>query len=212
MNPVNLNTPDYWNGVYREEWESGRVESPDYPRDYGPIHDALIGLIPDGSRVLDIACGPGLLCRKIRERRPAARVLGVDFSQYTIARNAVRDAAMGIDYRCLDIRTGLGSLEGPFDVVCMCEILEHLEAPEPVVAAALGLLKPGGRFLLTCPHDNDIPDPEHVRSWGHDEIFHLLSPYSQTVSFTHFPPPYYHVWILAYLTKGAGDLGEDAAR
>lgn len=201
VNPVNLNTADYWDGVYRQEWESGVVQSGNYHRDYAPIHDAAIGLIADGSRVLDIACGAGLFCRKIKQSLPSSQVLGVDFAQYTINQNRERDRDLGVDYRCVDIRHCLGSIAGPFDVVTMCEILEHLENPEAVVADALSLLKTGGRFILTCPHDDAIPDPEHIRCWGHDELFHLLAPYSSTVSFMHFAPPYFHIWMLAYLTK-----------
>lgn len=92
----------------------------------------------------------------------------------------------------------------------MCEILEHLDEPEAVVAAAFGRLKPGGRFL-TCPHDHGIPDPEHVRLWGHDELFHLLAPYGDTISFRHFPPPYFHVWMLVYLTNTQGTFREATA-
>jgi len=201
MKPTNINTTDYWNRVYQEECESGRARSESYSRDYAPIHEAIIQLIPDGSRVLDIACGPGLLCRKIKQRLPSAQVLGVDFSQYMIAQNQQRDQALGVEYRCVDIRTALGAIDRRFDVVSMCEILEHLEDPEAVVADALELLKTGGKFILTCPHDDGIPDPEHVRIWGHDSLFHLLAPYSHTISFTHFSPPYFHVWMLAYLTK-----------
>lgn len=207
MNPANINTPEYWNEVYRREWESGIAGTGDYSRDYGPIHDAIIGLIEDGSRVLDVACGPGLLCRKVKERRSRAQVTGVDFSAYMIRRNQERDGSLGIVYRPLDIRHDLSSLDGPFDVVTMCEILEHLEQPEMVLAAAMKLLRPGGRFVLTCPHDDAIPDPEHVRIWGHDELFHLLAAYSDTVSFMHFPPPYFHVWMLAHLAKRSNDLG-----
>ncbi len=197
----NINTSDYWNAVYRGEWESGQAASSDYSRDYGPIHEAVIDLIPDASDVLDIACGPGLLCRKIRQSRPACRVLGVDFSDYSIARNRERDSALGVDYQCLDIRSCLGDIRREFDVVMMCEILEHLDRPKAVVADAMKLLKAGGRFILTCPHDDGIPDPEHVRIWGHDDLFHLLAPYARTISFMHFPPPWFHVWMLAYLTK-----------
>jgi 2-polyprenyl-3-methyl-5-hydroxy-6-metoxy-1,4-benzoquinol methylase len=206
MNPVNINTRDYWDVVYRQEWESGVARGDNYSRDYGPIHDAIISLIPDASRVLDIACGPGLLCRKIRQRLPSTRVLGIDFSEFMVARNQERDRALGVDYRCVDIRTSLNLVEGPFDVVTMCEILEHLDDPETTIDAALGLVRSGGRFILTCPHDDGIPDPEHVRMWGHDELFHLLAPYSDTISFMHFPPPYFHVWMLAYLTKAPQKL------
>jgi hypothetical protein len=101
----------------------------------------------------------------------------------------------------MDVRSLGAALSSQFDAITMCEILEHLEEPETVVADALALLKVGGRFILSCPHDDGIPDPEHLRCWGHDDLFHLLAPYSDTVSFMHFPPPYFHVWMLAYLTK-----------
>lgn len=211
MTPTNVNTPEYWDRIYRQEWESGLVTSQNYSRDYGPIHDAIIALIPNGSRVLDIACGTGLLSRKIKQRLPACEVMGIDFSPYTIAQNQKRDRSLGIDYRCLDLRHSLGSINGRFDVVSMCEILEHLEEPEKVVSTALGLLKTGGQFILTCPHDDGIPDPEHLRCWGHDELFHLLEPYSDTISFVHFPPPYFHVWMMAYLTKRTGERQVEAS-
>jgi 2-polyprenyl-3-methyl-5-hydroxy-6-metoxy-1,4-benzoquinol methylase len=202
MNVTNINTPDYWNRVYLEEWESGRARCEGYSRDYGPIHDAIIELIPEGSQVLDIACGPGLLCRKIKQRVPGTGVLGVDFAQYMIERNQERDRPLGVEYRSLDIRTSLGVLDRQFDVVCMCEILEHLDQPETVVASAMERLRLGGRFILTCPHADGIPDPEHVRYWDHDELFHLLAPYSSAITFIHFPPPYFHVWMMAHFSKG----------
>ena len=198
---TNVNTPQYWDEVYRREWESGKVESGHYIRDYRPIHEATIGLIPDGSRVLDIACGPGLLCRRIKQALPGTQVLGVDFSQFTIDQNQKLDAELGVEYACLDIRNSLGNLQRQFDVITMCEILEHLEQPEAMVADAFDLLKPGGRFILTCPHGDAIPDVEHVRDWNHDEVFHLLARYGNPVSFLQFPPPYYHIWMMAYLTK-----------
>lgn len=205
MTSANVNTPDYWNRVYLEEWESGRVQGEGYHRDYGPIHEAVVELVPGGSDVLDIACGAGVLCRKIKRARPDAGVMGVDFSEYMITRNREQDAPLGIEYRCIDVRTSLGVIEQQFDVVCMCEILEHLEQPERVVASAFARLKPGGRFILTCPHDNSIPDHEHVRVWGHDDLFHLLARYAREVTFVHFPPPYFHIWMMAYVTKNQAD-------
>ena len=118
MNAQNINTADYWNDVYSSEWASGEAESARYRRDYAPIHDAIIRLIPDGSSVLDIACGPGLLCRKIRQRRPDTSVTGVDFSQFVIARNQQRDQGLGVHYRQLDVRNSLALLGGG----------EHLDA------------------------------------------------------------------------------------
>jgi 2-polyprenyl-6-hydroxyphenyl methylase/3-demethylubiquinone-9 3-methyltransferase len=187
--------------VYQKEWESGAVQREKYIRDYGPIHESIIQLVAGGSEVLDIACGPGVLCRKIKQRLPDTKVTGIDFSRYTIERNREKDREQGVSYEVVDIRNSLASLPGHFDVVIMCEILEHLDEPERVVADAMKLLRTGGRFILTCPHKDGIPDPEHVRIWDHDELFHLLAPYSPTVSFTHFSPPWFHVWMMVHLTK-----------
>jgi len=211
VNPGNINTPEYWNRVYREEWESGKARSASYVRNYAPIHEAILRLVPDGSRVLDVACGPGILCRKIKQRHPSAQVTGVDFSPYMITQNQALDAALGIDYRSMDIRTDLPAIGQTFDVVTMCEILEHLDDPEAVVAGVFTLLRTGGTFILTCPHDDCIPDAEHVRSWGHDALFHLLAPFGNTVSFVHFPPPYFDLWVLAYLTKTLNGGREERA-
>ena len=197
----NINTREYWDTVYRREWETGEVSSSDYQRDYGPIHDAIVALAAGGSRVLDIACGAGVLCRKLKQTSPAASVTGVDFSRYTVERNHERDAALGIEYLCLDVREELPSLGGPFDVVILCEIIEHLDDPAQVLADAFRLLRDGGRLIVTCPHDDAIPDPEHVRLWGHDEIFHALAPYTSAVSLMHFPPPYFDMWLLATCLK-----------
>ena len=136
----NINTAEYWDGVYQNELESGEPDLGGGSRDYGPIHDAILGLVTDGGRVLDIACGPGLLCRKIRLRHPATTVVGVDHSTYRIATNLRRDRDLGIDYRRVDIRTGLDELGGGFDVVTLCEVIEHLDEPERVVESAVARL------------------------------------------------------------------------
>jgi 2-polyprenyl-3-methyl-5-hydroxy-6-metoxy-1,4-benzoquinol methylase len=199
---ININTPEYWNHVYRTEWERGSVESSDYHRDYGPIHEAIVELTPPGSDVLDVACGPGILCRKIKMHVPGTKVVGVDFSSYAIERNVERDRSIGVEYRCIDIRSSLVTLTRQFDVVLMCEIIEHLDDPMSVVRDGMSLLKDGGLFIASCPHADEVPDPEHVREWDHESLFQLLSPYSSSITFMHFPPPYFHAWMLAHIRKG----------
>lgn len=208
---ANINTARYWDRVYRAEAQRGDMEQAGYIRDYGPIHDAIVSLVPDDARVLDLGCGPGVLCRKIKRARPGAAVTGVDFSRFVVERNERVDADMGITYLCRDLRSELGSLDGGYDVVSLCEVLEHLEEPERVAEEAVGLVGPGGRLVLTCPHDEAGLHPEHLRRWGHDEVFHLLAPYSTEVVFRSFRPPYDR-WLLATFEKApATDAAAEAA-
>jgi 2-polyprenyl-3-methyl-5-hydroxy-6-metoxy-1,4-benzoquinol methylase len=201
---VDLNTPEYWDEVYRREWETGAVQSGSYSRDYGPIHAAIVDLVAEGTRMLDVACGAGVLCRRVARERPATHVLGVDHSRYVIERNGQADVGLNIEYRCLDVRSELSALEpGGFDVVTVCEILEHLDRPGELIDASARLLRVGGRLIVTAPHDGEIPDPEHLHLLGHDEVFHLLARHGRAVTFMHFPPPYYSPWLLAHTVKQA---------
>lgn len=196
----NINTPDYWDRVYRREWESGQVFSATYAREYGLVHDRIISLIPPSSRVLDVACGSGVLCRKVKERLPETKVTGVDFSQYTVDRAQWVDRDAGIEYVCVDVQTSLRMLDERFDVIVMAEIIEHLNDAPRTIDDAMTLLAPGGRLIITCPHDASIPSNEHVHQWGHDELFHLLTAYSDTVCFTQFPPSH-DKWMMAHLVS-----------
>ena len=196
----NINTTEYWNQVYSHEWESGAVERSDYGRNFGPIHDAIVAFVQPGDRVLDVGCGAGILCRRIKSAVPASAVTGIDFSDVTIARCRERDRGLGIEYECLSVRD-VGMLDREFDLILLCEVIEHLDDAERAVQSAMSLLRDGGRFIITCPHDSEVPSHEHVRVWGHDEVFHLLADYGPSVTFLHFAPPRHSRWLFACVTK-----------
>lgn len=72
----------------------------------------------------------------------------------------VRDLVSCETYTSLDLHPG-GDVDvvidvrdwrppGPVDLVVCCEVIEHAEHAEGVVAACLALLAPGGRFVMTC--------------------------------------------------------------
>ena len=47
-----------------------------------------------------------------------------------------------------------------FDVVTMCEVLEHLEKPEAALTAVRRLMAPGGRLFVSVPINS--PAPDHI--------------------------------------------------
>lgn len=60
------------------------------------------------------------------------------------------------------------NLYGGFDTVVLGELLEHMERPDAVqtLKQAMLALKPGGRIVITMPHDHrrdagDVAEPEH---------------------------------------------------
>jgi SAM-dependent methyltransferase len=164
------------------------------------VHEAILSLIPPESRVLDVACGTGILCRKIKRRRPSASVTGIDASAYAIKRNTEMDRNLDIEYIRGDVRTGLDTLRGDYDVVILHDIVEHLDDAPAVTDAAAALLCSSGLLIITCPHDDGVPHAAQVRRWGPDQLFHLLARYGRRVSFQHFDPPRQEC-LLVYVAK-----------
>jgi 2-polyprenyl-3-methyl-5-hydroxy-6-metoxy-1,4-benzoquinol methylase len=80
----------------------------------------------------------------------AAECVGLDYDEVGI--KAMRDA--GYDVVHADISGDLTPVteRGPFDVVVAGEIIEHLAAPQDLLAMARQVLRPGGQLVITTPN------------------------------------------------------------
>lgn len=104
-------------------------------------------LDPTGLQVLDVGCGGGLLSEPLA--RMGCAVTGIDRSGPTLqaARSHAEASALAIDYL-------QGSAEdlpfeaGRFDVAVCCDVLEHVDEIDVVVAEIARVLRPGGVFLF----------------------------------------------------------------
>jgi SAM-dependent methyltransferase len=86
-------------------------------------HDFFVQRIAAGDYVLDIGCGNGALAYDVAERA-GAFVLGIDISASSIALAQDRYAHSQVEYRVGDAQQAFP--EGPFDVVILSNVLEHL--------------------------------------------------------------------------------------
>ncbi|RMH26903.1 MAG: methyltransferase domain-containing protein [Planctomycetota bacterium] len=126
------------------------------------LNPAMLEVLAPGSgdRVLDAGSGLGQFTRAIARRvGPAGRVVGVERSeaQLTAARAAPDDPGSApVEFRLGDAAAPpLDEDEwGAFDLAHCRFVLEHAPAPERVVAALAGAVRPGGRvFLADDDHD-----------------------------------------------------------
>ncbi len=102
----------------------------------------------EGLAILDIGCGGGLLCEPLT--RLGARATGLDPAEPTIAaaRQHAKAQGLEIDYRAARAEDLLD--EGArFDAVLVMEVVEHVPDVGVFLAICAGLLRPGGRMILS---------------------------------------------------------------
>jgi 2-polyprenyl-3-methyl-5-hydroxy-6-metoxy-1,4-benzoquinol methylase len=122
--------------------------------------------------VLDVGCSTGLFLARAAQAGYEAR--GVEFSAES-ARYA--RTAFGLEVAEGDIRA---APEGPWDVLTMFDVIEHVPDPSSDIRAAADLLSPGGLFLLSTPDiDGLFPRLSYLTAlrldyWPHPEPpYHL---------------------------------------
>jgi len=109
---------------------------------------AALPHVPPGARVLDLGCG----LTDLPSRLPS--YVGCDRSpEILLVQRARFPSAVFFewDFAESDAPVGLAA-QGPFDVVLLLAVLEHVEKPHRLVARAVSLLGPGGRLVVTTPH------------------------------------------------------------
>jgi tRNA (cmo5U34)-methyltransferase len=130
-----------------------RAVVPDYDRVQDEVVAATEGVA--ARAVLELGVGTGETSRRVLERHPGARLVGVDESDEMLAaaRAALRD-------RDVDLRTGRFQdplPAGPFDLAVSAFAVHHLDAAgkADLFARLAAVLAPGARFVLA---DVVVPD------------------------------------------------------
>jgi 2-polyprenyl-3-methyl-5-hydroxy-6-metoxy-1,4-benzoquinol methylase len=110
-------------------------------------HDFFVDRIRSGERVLDVGCGKGELALDIA-RRARARVTGIDLNESSLAFARSRAADVDIEFVRADALEWLPP--GPYDVVVLSNVLEHL-APRVELLTRLREAARPSRVLIRVP-------------------------------------------------------------
>lgn len=127
-----------------------------------------------GRRLLDLGCGAGHLVKVASEEGWDS--LGIDTSAAAVAlAQRMRANAQEIDFfdPALD--------DQRFDVIVMCEVIEHVPHPPRFLARAFSLLAPGGLLYATTPNFDSLTrrvvgadwsaiHPEHISYFVTDTL------------------------------------------
>ena len=117
---------------------------------HGHVRVDAFGLIPPGGSLLDVGGGFGETARALRNRGQVDRAGVVDM--------VLGQPGDGLDFAYSGDLCQPGLLErvrdeqGPFDTILALDFLEHLADPWAMVARLHGLLKAGGRLIVSVPN------------------------------------------------------------
>ncbi|MGH7178206.1 MAG: class I SAM-dependent methyltransferase [Tepidisphaeraceae bacterium] len=118
-----------------------------------------------GQKILDIACGQGVLCRMLTER--GAEVTGVDAAAPLIEAARQRGPA-SIRYHVADARDLSFLPESHFDAAACVLAIQNIHPIAPVFAGVARALKTRGPFVIVMMHPC-FRGPKET-SWGWDEV------------------------------------------
>jgi ubiquinone/menaquinone biosynthesis C-methylase UbiE len=119
-----------------------------------------------GQKVLDVACGQGVLCRLLATA--GAEATGVDASKELIDAAKKHAAATGTrgTFFVSDARELTGLPAGEFDAAACVLAIQNIHPISPLCKAVGRVLKPGGRFVIAMSHPAFRGPKES--SWGWD--------------------------------------------
>ena len=159
-----------WNRV--AEWYDAAVgdEGSEYQREV--VHPGVLRLLGGaddlgGRRVLDVACGQGVLCRLLHAK--GATVAGTDAAAPLLA-SARQRGPEQIAYHFADV-TSLAAADwlepAAFDAATCVLAVQNFNPIRPAFEGVAKALKPGGRFVLVTMHPAfRVPQ---ASSWGWDD-------------------------------------------
>ncbi len=107
-----------------------------------------------GSVVLDVGCGAGLLSEAMACKGAHVTALDlapelIEVAQLHLLETQQQHPDLQIDYRVQSVEALASERPSAFDAITCMEMLEHVPDPSAVIGACAALLKPGGRLLLS---------------------------------------------------------------
>lgn len=126
-----------------------------------------------GPRILDVGCGPGVICHLASLREDVEEVHGIELQD-----DMLTEAFGNVKSNKVHFHSGFAEEipfgDGYFDTAVMTEVLEHVFDEKEAIREAERILRPGGRIIITMPFWGDL-SRAHLRRFNEGDLKNLLS-------------------------------------
>lgn len=113
----------------------------------------MVGLLPEGSRVLDYGCAHGHYTVALAKRFPTLTFVGADLAQSNIDKAikwAADEGLTNVQFTKVD---GAETLPMDlYDLIVAAEVVEHVGNPQELIDTLAGHLMPIGQMVITTPY------------------------------------------------------------
>ena len=110
-------------------------------------YDVKLLLPARARRILDVGCGEGTTLAWLKGHYPTAVTVGLEGNPSLRSRLAINTDVAHI----VDLNEDIPDVGEPDLILCL-DVLEHLIAPERVLALLVGILAPGGTIIVSLPN------------------------------------------------------------
>ena len=130
----------------------------------------IVSSLDPCSLVLEIGCGTGNVLRVLKQACPQSMLVGLE-----LWREGLQHARTRSDARLLQADVRNAPFGRPFHLVGMFDVLEHIADDQQTLRSVHGLLRPGGKLLLTVPAHQFLwsyfdEAARHCRRYSADEL------------------------------------------
>jgi len=128
-----------------------------------------------GPRILDIGCGPGIICQLASEKKGVTDVHGLDLQDDALTAAQLNVKSDRVRFHC-GFAEELPFEDGYFNTAVMGEVLEHVYDEKKAVREAYRILQHRGVIIVTVPNDRRLSFC-HIRIFSEKALARLLTPF-----------------------------------